>query len=378
MNCDKGSILLIPLDETSKFRFTQLPLHRPFHETRWQGTNSDDPLSKHTPLPGKNETISDASEISMLLGKSLFLVVGIIIQKLLERKPIVFYLVVIPNQNNMSSLYFVKKHRKATESINQRLKIAAVLKNLSAPLYWDIPHERVYMHFLDENDFPFDFFVAKKVLLIGNGDMRNHEMKVNEYDYLITGKHSAELKSRQQLRNKTATILKKQRLETSDCFSFKHDRATPNAHAFTLNEQTRNRFLSGKHSSDCTSKIRGGFGIRSDDSGGLVKLYPIISDRDESSEPVPLTKSEMHVVTEVPNVFKIKHSFKTIHAAIENFRTMSEESGLSNKEIDVALGAIASRFLEDISWQLVSDSTANADHLFKNILVDIDQVNLLH
>jgi hypothetical protein len=376
MNNLKEWFLSIPLDDSSRFKFTQLPLHETFNETRWRPSNCEDPQKLYSPLPGKNETLSDPIEIETLLKESLFVVIGTIIQKITEQNPIVYYLVLLPNQKKTKSVFFVQKHRNATESINKRFKIASVLKNLNDPMCWKIPHQRVYLHFIDGNECPFDLFVvAHQVILIGCGNLRNQEVKVNEFDYLVTGRRSNELQSRQQVRTKAAAALKQKRLEPNDVLSFKHDRVIPNAHAFTLNENTRNRFLNGQHSSDCTDPIRSGYGIRSVDSGGLVKLFPIISDQDESSEPIPLTKSEMHVVTENPNVFHIKHSFRTINAAIENFRTKCEESGETPERIDELLGAIASRFLEDISWQLVADSTVNADHLFKNIQVDIDQVS---
>jgi hypothetical protein len=365
-------------------KITRLPLFETFENTNWRGVINTAEITHQSQFHKvysmtdliilnvrreKSVTIQDKQKIKDLLAGTVFCIVGLFIRVERSRSK-VYYLVMLPSANILKiNLFLIQKHRDCTNTIDKRMLITENIQNLSDCNNWAFPHDLVCDVILpDENqeNLWFQFFVPRphQIQIIGNLSLKDDPAKIFEYNRL-TGKLAVLMLSGRQIKRKEND--KKKRLNTisSDAMVGSNSLVITDG-AFQI--------LKASDDYDAYMKEKRVSGIRSADSGGRVALYPLLIDKN-SEMTIPVALSEMHIVTTIKDVFKIEHTFTTITSAIEKFELSCKKLGIIDDSFQTALAAVASVFLEDVSWRMVAEESV--EHFLKTLKVDIDQVKYL-
>jgi hypothetical protein len=355
--------------------------------TNWQSISSAEhfqQLNQRKKFTLQDVTVLDINQpshrenidtINILISNGIFCVIGLLIRKFKSNSK-VFYMVMFPSldmSNTVSNIYLIRKHRETTGSIDKRFDIASKIRNQDFCKFWDIPHELVCHLDLPDSDeslansLCYQLFVprANFIQVIGNSSLRNEVLKNYEYNKL-TGKLEVLVKSRSQLN----------RLERDTKIKARSSNMGPanGAGAVVLTDSTYQAFRASDDYDDYIAH-RGVYGVRSPDSGGRVALYPMLLNASKSKTAMPVALSEMHTVTTIPDVFSVKHTFTTLSSAVHSFRNKCLTEGITGDKYEEMIAAVASKLLEDISWQIVAEECCETQH-FKTIKVDIDQVSM--
>lgn len=200
------------------------------------------------------------------------------------------------------------------------------------------------------------FHAAANSMEIFGHEKGSKELAIGKYNETITGINHEKLISGKNKRR----LDSRQRLEKRHLSSV------------SLRNTAANRFIEKFNDNFQLASMPGHFGIRSKDSGGTVRVLPVTGNSD-SEEELPPPLSEYHTIQEIDNVFCGLHNLSTIAHAVEVLEVRLNEESL-NKDLtkELIIGAVASKFFEDISFQTVCEE--ERAHVFKSIKVDIDQV----
>jgi hypothetical protein len=366
--------------------YSQLPLFETIENSNWQIVSSVDHFEqsklrkKFTLQDVKVFDIHDDSAdsnvdaINSLISDGVFCVVGLVIRKN-KSKSRVFYMIMLPSMDIsdvVSNIYLIRKHRRTTGTIDRRFNIATKVRNQDSCKFWDIPHDLVCDIDLPHTDeslanlMCYQLFVprANCIQVIGNSSLRSDVDKKFEYNKL-TGKVEIMVKSKSQMNRIERD--KKPKLGSHKT------RSLDGAGAVVLTDSVYQAFIASDDY-DIYIANRGVYGVRSPDSGGRVALYPMILDT-KSEINMPVALSEMHTVTTIKDVFSVKHTFSTLSSAISLFEENCLAEGITGDTFNITKAAVASKLLEDISWQIVAEECC-ATQSFKTVKVDIDQVSM--
>jgi hypothetical protein len=333
--------------------------------------------------------INEVDQISTLLSGKVYGCVGVAVFKALDNDCIYYYLVMIPNNQRKFNLFFILNKCKITSCLYKRFDMVNSIHKLQDPQNWTLPHERVCVEFIGDKMFAF-FALSSKLQLFGHNNVKCARSVLCEFNQITIGTDLNPILNRKQ-----ATKINKRSLERDissknnskrkalgsspesyvmpiqTTRQFLDGRDITDKSGYKLSNRNSKDYLSGKDIKDVNGNsikikgFRGRFGNRSVDCGGNVAIVPVLSNLDGSVADI--TRSEMHVVTTMPDVFSLKHSFSTLHRAITKLR---EQCPIDDwKEVQ---GAVASNLLEDVSWRMVEDTPS--EHVIKQLKVDIDQV----
>jgi hypothetical protein len=361
---------------------TYLPLFEKIEDTNWNCSRLNDEhlkLNRNVvsiedirifDVAQKSKTHDNSYEIKIIndfLKDQVYCVIGLMIRKV-RSKSEVFYFIMLPNAQNTPKLFLIKKHRETSGTIDNHTKIGLFLSSLdnntsNSEKSHDYVCDVILPGLLGENLFPFRLYVPREnhISIIGNSAMKSYELKKNEYNNL-TGHNSITKYSARQIQRK--------RRDLNDLESERKHNFKPLSGSVQLTEPVFQRFVA---SDDYEAYLnnRNHFGIKSLDSGGRIAIQPLLVPLN-TELTTPISLSEMHIVTTMKDVFKIKHNFSTLSAAINQFKRRCDDDGIIGENFDNILAAVASKLLEDISWQMVAEKPI--PHSFKTIKVDVDQV----
>jgi hypothetical protein len=379
--------------------FSQLKMFKRSSETKWKLCSEQIDENSVFKLD-RAAVICDPQESETLLKKSVYGVLALAIGSDDVEGTVLYYLINIPHQTKLDICY-VRKHYKATDTINKRFNASTILNNWQSNIYISEPNQSlrkqtkmIPLLSLCKNYIKgvwCELFVSQDPIdIIGVGEFTERNSSIREYDRLVSGEilelcESRRAKAKKRVAQDTGghkiNINRKINRVPNSGTSFvvpklvgvhlcSHDKLLQKPKTLSL----KRKFINGTEvpiNNDNTIKKRPP-GIFSDDSGGRNAVIPLICGGFTGTD-LPVVLSEMHIVTTVPDVFKIKHSPTTIKNAIDEFQLeCMDKYFLSEKEFERILGAVSSKFFEDISFQIVEDPPS--EHIFKSLKLDVDQV----
>jgi hypothetical protein len=333
--------------------------------------------------------IDNTEQIAELLSGKVYGCVGVAVHKSSNSYCIYYYLVMIPNGQRKFNLYFVLNKCKQTGGLYKRFDMSNSIHKLEAPQSWTLPHEKVCVEMFGDKLFVF-FALSSQIELFGYGNVKNSNSVLREFNHITIGADINPILNRKQISNiqkrtlehdvLCENVLKRKALGKSPESYVMPNHTTrqfldgadiTDKSGYKLSNRDSQAYLRGEVVKDVNGNqvkikgFKGRFGNRSKDCGGKVAIVPVLSNLDGSVADI--TRSEMHVVTTIPNIFSLEHSFKTLHRAISALRETCPVADW--KEVQ---GAVASYLMEDVSWRMVEDPPC--EHVIKQLKVDIDQV----
>jgi hypothetical protein len=356
---------------------TELPLFQIAQSTKWGPAETRNSASV---IGIENiEFLREKTEINTLI-KSVFGIVGILLHS-----RTVYFLLSVPSNDTTCHIFAIKQNHSWTHTINCKLDVPHMLKNLLWPHRWKVPCERVTELCIGESLDIFTLFAVKHGMeLVGHKHIRDSNAMTLEYNRILLG-HNMSAKTYDAKRNwkrkessdtnnhqispEFWSTMKKQIIEKTNCkitSTLGVVVAIPQHITHQLNANKPATVLKGNPGYLPDNH----FGVRSHNNGGRTKVKPL-TVLQRVSKPTK-TMSEMHVVTTVPGVFQQQHSINTVLLAVDKLNDILISHNTSDERIDKIMGAVSSSLLEDISWQLVNSPCV--PHRFQSVKVDIDQV----
>lgn len=343
--------------------FTELELFQIAEHSEWKsrkelsiGENIKNYTFVDIPL------VNNEMDTNKLIG-TVHAIIGIVINKTPNQSCKYYYMIMVPNQDFKFNVYLVQHSWKYTTTLYNKCNMSGVISNLIGdPIKWKIPHDFICSIMVANDDNWFAFYAACGIFtVVGTKDLKTNNKIVLEYNNLTLGVHNRQNVTKRQIQRQIRHENKKQKV--------KHTLSYSDSVAVMLPEAVAKKFLVGKDIYDKTFDAHGSYGIRSKDLGGRTKILPILSHLPVTHNP-PISQSEMHVVTSLPEAFRTEHSFSTLASAINSLK-----SECPPDEMIKIVGAVSSKFFEDISWRLVPE--IDVPQRIKSLKIDIDQVKLL-
>jgi hypothetical protein len=342
--------------------FSELELFLNCDETEWKSRKFQTSSIKSI-LYGIQDVkiIEDKTEVSKII-TGIHSIAGLFISKIDNATAKYYYMIMIPNSFKQFNLFLVLHSWDITTKLYQKLCMNEVVSNLSHSIQWKIPHDFICSIVLPNQETWFAAYGCCGILeVVGTNNIRNSKSMHWEFNNLVNGSNSKQTKTLRQINSN-------KRYEANKVFS-KTFTSNSNSASLLLPEEIAKKFLTGRDITDGSFELDGNFGIKSKDLGGRTKIIPILSNLPGIENPT-ISQSEMHIVTELPDAFKIKHTFSTLSKAIGLLRLQCPD----NQQDDI-IGAVASKFLECIGWRMVEEDSV--PHKFKELKIDIDQVLII-
>lgn len=307
-----------------------LPLNQSVQNTLWVAKATE--TSEGEPMSRVIMNDMDFTFIEKIPSSTkVYGVIGKIVA--LSNEDFTYYMLLTAN-NQRSSLQFIQKSHRHTNTIDHRKILFLKLGELTL------------------SGLRYTFFIARDNMEI-IGTKKN------------CGPRAVEMYN-EQLEGKCRTSTTNDRAASQQVA--KRRKKALEAHTIPHEDAMKLQYLPDQYEKEDFYKING---IRSFNSGGLVSLVPLCENLNEKPKEDE-HKSDYHIATTVENVLGREHTFSTILAANTALEDWLDLRLVFGKERDKIVGAVYDKFFEDISFKLVDESSK--PHIFREIKIDIDQV----